>query len=336
MDRRQLAAVWLRRISLFATVLAFIVVVLGAYTRLKDAGLGCPDWPGCYGHMLVQDSAAAVSKAEHHYPGASFNSMKAWTEMVHRYAAGTLGVCILLIFLIALKRRTMLMIPAALVSLVIMQAALGMWTVTLKLLPTIVTLHLIGGMSILSLLWLYHLRLKQPLNFTNQTKISKLKPWAIVGVFVIAGQILLGGWTSTNYAALSCPDFPYCQGQLLPDMSYEKAFNIISPIGVNYEGGVLDNQARKTIHMAHRLGAILTTVYLTILALLALRDQRAGVRKTAKAVLVFLVGQVSLGIANVVYLLPLPVAVGHNGIAALLLLSVLALAFFISREQAHE
>ncbi len=322
----------LRMIASFAVLFAFIVVVLGAYTRLRDAGLGCPDWPGCYGHWVVQSDAAAVQAAEQHYQGSEFQGVKAWTEMIHRYAAGSLGLCILLMALAAIRSRWQrqalpFVVPLLLVAVVIMQATLGMWTVTLKLLPTIVTLHLLGGFAIITLLWLYYLQIRSVGSSTVQ-QASHLMRWARFGLVVLVLQIMLGGWTSTNYAAMSCPDFPYCQGRLLPTLSLTEAFNVLSPIGINYEGGVLGNQARLTIHMVHRLGAVITALYLTALPIAALCSRHRLLRRIAAVMLVLLLAQLSLGIANVVFALPLPVAVSHNAVAALLLLSLVTLNFY--------
>ena len=313
-----------------ATLLAYCVIVLGAYTRLSDAGLGCPDWPGCYGKVFVPEASDVVEQANIAYPERPLEQSKAWKEMIHRYAAGTLG---LLILLFALKswvmrakgKTTQILAPTALLLLVVFQAALGMWTVTLLLKPIVVTAHLLGGMLILALLFWLMLNALQPIHERKSTTIT---PWIVVGVLIVYGQIALGGWTSANYSALICTDFPVCQGQWWPQMDFREGFTLWRGLGVDYEGGVLDAAARTAVHVSHRLGAVLTFLLVSCLALSAMRGQSPYLKRTAVAVLLVLFTQVSLGIANVLLLLPLPVAVAHNGIAALLLLSLITLLYF--------
>jgi len=204
---------WMRRITLASVLLALFVVVLGAYVRLNDAGLGCPDWPGCYGHIDVPQTADEIAKANADYPETQYDTAKAWYEMVHRYFASTLGLLILIIFGLALKAKQHIKFAVGLVGLVIFQGMLGMWTVTLLLKPLVVMSHLIGGMSLLSLLWWFYLKQSKP-SANTSTPLQRL---AVITTFILAIQIGLGGWTSTNYAATACPDFPTCQGQLWPD-----------------------------------------------------------------------------------------------------------------------
>lgn len=319
-------------ISLYAlaTLLAYCVIVLGAYTRLSDAGLGCPDWPGCYGKIFVPAENEVVEQANIAYPERPLEQSKAWKEMIHRYAAGTLG---LLILLFAVKnwvmrgkgKSTQILAPTALLLLVVFQAALGMWTVTLLLKPVVVTAHLLGGMLILALLYWLMLNTIRPLSGHKSTKIT---PWLLVGVLVVYGQIALGGWTSANYSALICTDFPVCQGQWWPQMDFREGFTLWRGLGVDYEGGVLDAAARTAVHVSHRLGAVLTFLAVSCLALSAMRVKNPYLKRTAVAVLLVLFIQISLGIANVLLLLPLPVAVAHNAVAALLLLSLITLLYF--------
>jgi len=309
-----------KSLVLFTALLAFTVVMLGAYTRLTDAGLGCPDWPGCYGHVLVPQSQGV-------------ESVKAWTEMVHRYIAGSLGLLIFTLVGFSINKRKSLTYPLALPliigGLVVFQAALGMWTVMLKLLPVVVMGHLLGGLSILALIWLFFLYVKDS-EKTNAIIFEKsYHPWALLGLLIVFMQITLGGWVSSNYAALICPDFPYCQGNWLPSLDFKSAFNVFTPIGVNYQGGMLGNTARITIHMVHRFGAVLTLCYVSWLAFRLIKfEKERALNQLGWAIGVILLIQFSLGILNVKWLLPLPVAVAHNGVAGLLLLSMVTLNFF--------
>lgn len=319
------------RIALIATLLALIVVLFGAYTRLKDAGLGCPDWPGCYGQVVAPHTPERVALAQSVFPGQVIDQAKAWTEMIHRYLAGTLAGFIMILCLLTLRYRNIPNRPVGaaiiLIALVIFQALLGKWTVTLKLLPAVVLLHLLGGFSVLAMLWVICLRLgKLPMSPPAATQ--RFKPWAVLGIVVIAMQIFLGGWTSSNYAALICPDFPFCHGQLWPVSNLHMAFNFWMSIGTNYQGGVLDNAALISIQMMHRLGALITFVYIGGLALWILGVSKAPVlRKIAGTMLILLLIQVLLGVSNVLFLLPLPLAIAHNGVAALLLLALVTLNY---------
>jgi cytochrome c oxidase assembly protein subunit 15 len=311
------------RFALFATVLTVLVVVLGAYTRLTHAGLGCPDWPGCYGFIGVPMSEHKQTIAEARFPDAPVEVAKGWYEMIHRYFAGALGLVILGLAVHALRRRSNveqpLKLPLALLALVTLQAAFGMWTVTLKLWPQVVTAHLLGGFATLSLLFLLTLRLSgrfPPLDVT-----PRLRALAAAALLLVIGQIALGGWVSSNYAAVACVDLPTCHGEWWPAMDFANGFHLTQHIGPNYLGGQLDSDARTAIHMSHRIGAVLVT--LVLLALAWQLKQRAQPRLAALLLLALLV-QVSLGISNVVFHLPLLVAVAHNlGGAALLLTLVL-------------
>jgi len=324
---------WLRRGAAIGTALAFLVVVLGAYTRLMDAGLGCPDWPGCYGYLSVPGAAANVETAEARFPHAPFEAHKAWPEMVHRYFAGSLGVLIFGLAALALRNRSAslpLKLPLLLAVLVVLQAAFGMWTVTLKLWPQVVTTHLLGGFATLSLLWLLYLR------SSPSTGLAPRFRWhAALALIVVATQVALGGWTTSNYAALACPDFPTCQGQWWPRMDASAGFDFFQDIGPNYLGGLLDNGARVAIHMGHRLGALLVLFVvgsLTIRLVASAEGRRLGF-----VLLALLIVQICLGIANVEFTLPLPVATAHNGTGALLLLGVITVNYRSFRSGApHE
>ena len=317
-----------RRLALAGVVLTFAVVVLGAWVRLSDAGLGCPDWPGCYGHLSVDDAAGNVDVINEAFPQRPFEYHKAVKEMVHRYFASTLGLLIVALAGLAIANRRdpqqPVVLPIALVALVIFQGLLGMWTVTLLLKPLIVVLHLLGGLATLSLLaWL---AFASATNGTETRNVPFLRRITVAALAVLALQIALGGWTSSNYAALACPDFPTCQNSLWPEMDVKDAFVLWRGLGIDYEGGVLDHPARVAIHFMHRLGAVLAALMLGFASVAAIRlGPTRGVR-TAGAVLGgVLVCQLILGPVMVMRALPLTLATAHNGVAALLLLAVVAL-----------
>ena len=304
-----------------ALLLGFVVVILGAYTRLVHAGLGCPDWPGCYGFLSVPRSDGALELAQMRFPDSPVETFKAWAEMIHRYAAGLLGMAILGLTLMALKLRNRddypLKLPLGLLALVICQALFGMWTVTLKLWPQIVTTHLLGGFATLSLLFLLCLRLSG--RFPADVGLTALRPWARAALVVVIVQIALGGWVSSNYAAVACVDLPTCHGEWWPEMDFAAGFNIFQEIGPNYLGGMLYGEGRTAIHFTHRIGALIATA---VTLLLAWRLYRAGLTATAAGLTLILFTQVGLGITNVLAHLPLAVAVAHNAVGALLLLSL--------------
>lgn len=307
------------RLVLIAATLALCVVVLGAYVRLSDAGLGCPDWPGCYGHMAVPH----IDAAQQAFPDKPLEAHKAWKEMIHRYFAGTLGLLILAICVMAWRGRDRVtvkpLLPTLLLGLVMFQAALGMWTVTLLLKPVIVSLHLLGGMATLALLvWLAAACWIQPVSGA-----AGLRPWALLGLLLLACQIALGGWTSSNYAALACIDFPTCQGAWWPQMDFAQAFHLIRELGMSADGSELPGEALTAIHMVHRLGALVVFVYLAWLGSRVLRVR--GAEAAGATLLGLLLLQVGLGVSNVVFSLPLPLAVAHNAGAAMLLATLVVI-----------
>lgn len=321
------------QLALFASAFAAVVVILGAFTRLVDAGLGCPDWPGCYGHLLWPNEAHEITRAEELFPDAPVETDKTWPEMVHRYFAGFLGLLILGLAALGWKYRENddypFRLQVFLLFLVVWQALFGMWTVTLKLWPQIVTLHLLGGVSTFALLWLLAIRLdnhRWKVSVLAFDKIQRLKPWAIAGIVLVTLQILLGGWTSSNYAAFACPDFPMCLGEWVPEMDFAQGFNLFQTIGPNYLGGLLEGEARVAIHFTHRVGAVVVTLYLIALvgAVMALRVPSS--KKISILILGLLITQVSLGVSNILLMVPLPVAVAHNAVGALLLLSLVLLS----------
>ncbi len=331
---------WGFRLALLATALASVVVVLGAFTRLADAGLGCPDWPGCYGHLTWPTTDEHVAAAEALFPETPVEHDKTWPEMVHRHFAGMLGLLILGLTIYIWRRAAKIAEPLpkghtlGLLVLVIIQAAFGMWTVTLKLWPQIVTAHLLGGFATLSLLWLLAQRLG-PWRWQSPDigKIRALKPLLGLALVLVIMQIALGGWTSSNYAALACTDFPTCHGLWWPEMDVARGFNFAQTIGPNYLGGLLEGEARTAIHMAHRLGALVVT--LAVLLLVARLWRIRGARTMALTLLGVLVLQVSLGITNVMAHLPLAVAVSHNAVGALLLLTVVTLTHRVYTAQSN-
>jgi cytochrome c oxidase assembly protein subunit 15 len=323
----------LKRLTVFALFFALSVVMLGAYTRLKDAGLGCPDWPGCYGHLLVPRGDAAEA-AQQKFPEIELVAHKAWAEMVHRYFAATLGLLITIIFGLALAqwRRTRGAFPvleAALFCLVVGQGVLGALTVTMGLFPTIVMAHLAGGFSTLCLIFLLVLRQSGRLSAVTQPALVRMGAVAMV---VLACQILLGGWTAANYAARVCTDLPVCFSGWQQHLNLRDAFQLWGHGLENYEFGThLDPAAKITIHAFHRIGAIITTIVLGVFLALVIGSKVAVVRQLGILSAGVLVVQVGLGVSNVVLDLPLLVAVAHNCVAAILMMSLIAIVHFSSR-----
>ena len=337
---------WIRRLALAGALLALCVVVFGAYVRLSAAGLGCPDWPGCYGHLTpsgAQQNAATAAE----FPDKPLNAGKAWREMLHRYAASTLGlICVGIAFLAVATRRTRIVglgYAFALLGIVVFQGILGMLTVTWQLTPLIVTLHLLFGITTLGLMWWLFLSVPKhswggPRPIGHSSVAATARPGAdaarvlvIVALCVLVLQIALGGWTSSNYAAVACPDFPKCQNAWWPHTDYRSAFVLWRGLGTNYEGGVLDNPARVAIDLTHRLGALAATAALALSAVFTIvRSHRPHARTAAATVLAALALQLSIGIAMVDRGFPLWLATAHNAGAALLVMATLALAWSLS------
>ena len=363
----------LRWLSLLAAVFALGLVMFGAFVRLSNAGLSCPDWPTCYGHVTWPQHAQAVAHADAAYPDRPYEVDKAWREQVHRFIAGGLGMFVLVLALLAswrkrgavaavivgavlaavavslyihgehrwssllalcsialplltaigLKRPGAWRICVLAFAVIIFQAMLGMWTVTLLLKPVVVMNHLLGGITTFALLAYAALRFAGVGEIDN--RMANLRRLVVVGIVLLFCQIALGGWTSANYAALACGygagAFPQCGGQWMPVMDFHQGFVLWRGIGVNYEGGVLDMAARSAIQITHRIGALVVFCYL---GWLSFKVARRGLRLLALAIAVALVCQVLLGISNVVFGLPLPVATAHNGMAALLLFTLIA------------
>ncbi len=392
----------LKPLSLTLLLIASSVVALGAYTRLADAGLGCPDWPTCYGHLWVPNSTHEIEKANTLFSDTPVEKDKTWPEQIHRIFASSLGLLILItfaifnaqraksnnvrkinsvtslltllvsgmVFLISIisldkhhlvstieltlsaiialyfanliriyqrdklrrERQDGFVLSGALAGLVILQGLFGMWTVTLKLWPQVVTTHLLGGFATLSLIALLF---KQCwLNSNQYIKASKSLLVASYTVLVlIIFQIALGGWMSSNYAALACPDFPLCQNALVPPMDFQSGFNFLQHVGPNYLYGKLDSDARTAIHYTHRVGALLVTFSTLVLTVLLIQTKGSLSKKYAATLLTILVTQLGLGISNIVLALPIQIAVLHNAFGATLLICALFILSSIRKEE---
>ena len=301
-----------RRLVLATLLLAFCVIVVGAYVRLSHAGLGCPDWPLCYGRAMPGDDLG----------GSALR--RAWQEMAHRYLAGGLGLLVVAVLFSAWKRRRGVALAGTLVLVVVFQATLGMWTVTLLLRPAIVAAHLLGGMATLGLLvWLF-LSLG---SHESAPEARALRLPAAAALLAVVAQIALGGWVSANYAALACPDLPFCRGSVLPPMDFPNAFHIFRELGQTGSGERLPAEALTAIHWTHRVFALLAVAAVGWAAFKALPAMKA----LAIGVALLLALQFSLGVANVAFSLPLALAAAHNAGAALLLASLVVLNFFSFR-----
>ncbi|MFI4869479.1 MAG: heme A synthase [Steroidobacterales bacterium] len=324
-----------RAVAIAAFSLCLGVVVLGAYVRLSNAGLGCPDWPGCYGHLTPAGAAADEHTASAPLAGRPLDVGKAWREMLHRYAAGTLGGLIIGLAAMGVAWRRERIVPAglamALPAIVILQGLLGMLTVTWQLKPLIVSLHLLFGFTTLSLLWWLVLTLGLRRGgawgraiAVHGAGLAAARRLALVALVALVLQIALGGWTSSNYAAIACPDLPTCQGSWWPQADFRSAYVLWRGLGIDYEGGVLDNPARVAIHLSHRLGAAAVSLVLLMAALAALR-LRGRPAAAGGVLLAVLALQLTIGVSMVLGGFPLWLATAHNAGAALLLLATLAL-----------
>lgn len=311
----------LKKLTLVSMFLAMIVVSLGAYVRLSDAGLGCPDWPGCYGTLTVPQSIDAIQLAQEAFPESPVEHAKAWKEMIHRYVAGVLGFFILAIAILSSKLKEQInfnfKLSFALVGLVIFQAALGMWTVTMLLKPVIVSLHLIGGMSVLAILTYMvhrHYGTHRSSFIKNEFERSIIR-FGLVLIFI---QIFLGGWTSTNYAALACTDFPTCHGSLIPEMDLFAGFSLNRDLGLGVDGETLSLAALHGIQWVHRLGAFVVLLYSFLLVNILRKNQ--GFSLWSGSLLIIVSLQFIVGISNLLLHLPIPLATLHNFLASLLLM----------------
>lgn len=293
-------------LALITFLLAFVVILLGAYTRLTDAGLSCPDWPHCFGYLTAPTTVQQLQIAAQKFPATPVDIKKAWTEMTHRYFAGMEGILILLLVGSILVRKSLVknsqakLVALLLIGLLGVQVMLGMFTVTAKLKPVIVLAHLLTGLSILSLLWWSYLNLYN--DHAAIRRHSPVKPWFWVAFIVVTIQISLGGFVSSHYAGLVCIDLPYCNGVLIPTMQW--SFDDLI-----------------TIHMLHRIGAILTALYMGLLCTVLLMHR--SFRLLAACLLALVILQLSLGILNIIWLRPVWIALAHHTVAILLLLTII-------------
>ncbi len=316
------------RLIVATACLTLLLVVLGAYVRLSDAGLGCPDWPGCYGNLTPAHSSAEIAAAESLRPGGPVTMAKAWKEMIHRYLAMIVGALIAAIMLSAWRNRSRWQqspsLSTVLATAVIFQAALGAWTVTMLLKPAIVTSHLLGGVAIFALLiWLAQ---RQPPaeNWARSIMVTNKMQWlGWAALLVLALQIALGGWVSTNYAAMACSDLPTCHGAWFPKMDFSNAFHVLRPLGYAPNGELLTHEALRAIHWVHRMGALLTLLVLSSFGAAIMKSSTGQL--AARGLLALLGVQILLGLSNVWFSLPLAVAVAHNGVAAMLFALLLSI-----------
>ncbi len=331
-NKTLVATNWFARLAIIAFVFALLVVVFGAFVRLSNAGLSCPDWPTCYGKLTWPKHAEDIANANVAYPERLVETSKAWREQVHRFLAGGLVLITFALATMAWQRRTYSRagFSAAMIlpSLILFQAVLGMWTVTWKLMPAVVMGHLLGGMATLSLLAWVALR-SNGVQLRQFEILSMKRALIIVGIGLLAIQIALGGWTSSNYAALSCGlSWPKCGDLWWPAKQFSDAFVFFRSIGVDYEGGILDGEARATIHLVHRWFAWLVFGHLMVVVLKSIRSE--ALKKYGYIIAILLILQIALGIGNVKMGLPLWMAAAHNGVAALLLCSLIALLARVS------
>jgi cytochrome c oxidase assembly protein subunit 15 len=313
----------LRKLAWVTAFLTLDLIMFGGFTRLTDSGLGCPDWPGCYGHSNPLSAGEQIRAAETALPSGPVTMTKAWIEMLHRYFAMAVGFLIIVLMVMAWRRyrrepgpqhRAAAVLATVVLVAVCLQGAFGAWTVTMKLQPIIVTTHLMGGMSLLALLvWL---ALKEEASRAVPAAAARLRPLAI-GAFVVLGmQIALGGWVSTNYAVMACPDFPLCHGQLVPAMDLRQGFTLWRSLGMTADGEPIAFQALVAIHWVHRHFAYLVVAVLGWLAWRLWSVE--GARWQARALALTLLVQFLTGLSNVVLQWPLALAVAHNGGAAVL------------------
>lgn len=308
-----------RALAAVSMLLAFVVVTLGAYVRLRDAGLACPDWPGCYGKLVGLPTAAEAAEA---VPGVPLDAGRAWIEMSHRYAAALLGLLSLALAYLAFRwregiPRSRRIAAWALAVLVMFQGLLGMLTVTELLMPAVVTAHLLGGMSVLALLAFLVTRDRGEFRSPPSRALRAL---AALSFAAALAQVALGGWVSTNHAGLSCPDFPSCNGSLVPDPVDGSGFALSRELGRDASGGPVTHSALATIHWAHRVGALALLALLAGYAAALMRESSR--RGSALGLLAIAGAQASIGVGAVVYKLPLALAWLHNAFAALLVVNV--------------
>jgi heme a synthase len=324
---------WQRRLTLVAVLLTAGVIMLGAWTRLADAGLGCPDWPGCYGHMDVRKAISYVNSRNEVEPGTYREAFKTIPEMVHRYFAGFLGMLILAIAVLAWRNRNAtnqpVALPITLLVIVICQGILGKWTVTMGLQPTIVMLHLLGGFTTMTLLCWLAAKLYGWPRFLNDCDVRALRGMTTLAIATVILQIALGGWTTANYAAVVCTELPICEKGWTDHINFRDAFTFWGHEHdkPDYEFGVLENDARTTIHVMHRFGALAVLLVVGLLVIRILRNARCHFHRNFGLVIGgLLLWQIALGLGNVIFKVPLAMAVAHNFFAVVLLISLVLFA----------
>lgn len=318
-----------RRLAWLTAFLTLDLIMFGAFTRLTDSGLGCPDWPGCYGHSNPLSAGDQIRAAETALPTGPVTMAKAWIEMLHRYFAMAVGLLIIALALGAWKRfvrdrtRSPWLATGVLLA-VCLQGAFGAWTVTLKLQPIVVTAHLLGGMALLGLLMWLALRESTVADIEPST--ARWRPLALAGLLALSVQIALGGWVSANYAVLACPDFPLCQGEVIPSgMNFAQGFTLWRDLGLTADGAPVSFQALVAIHWVHRSFAYLV---FAILGWLGVRlTQSPSTRSLGWGLILVLLLQLVTGLSNVVLQWPLLLAVLHNGGAAMLVAIMVAILF---------
>ena len=320
-----------RKLLFLTWFLTLDLIMFGAFVRLTDSGLGCPDWPGCYGSVTPVGALSEIKQAVSVMPEGPVTLPKAWIEMVHRYVGALLGLLIICICWMAWRhRKSYKQCPTlAFVALiaVCIQGAFGAWTVTHKLMPVVVTGHLLGGMLLLGLMtWL---AAREREHFPVASTMKGYKPWMAFGLALLFLQIGLGGWVSTNYAALACMDFPTCHGEWLPEMDISSGYSLIRGLGEMSNGEMISQPALTAIHWVHRNFAFLIFVYLGALAWHLRTDQ--GLRGPATLLLALLFAQLLTGLTTIFFQWPLLIAVLHNGGAAGLVLASVTLLVRLSR-----
>jgi cytochrome c oxidase assembly protein subunit 15 len=329
----------LRKLTWVTAFLTFDLIAFGAFTRLTDSGLGCPDWPGCYGHSNPLSAGEQIRAAETALPSGPVTMTKAWIEMVHRYFAMAVGFLIIVLMVMHWRRWLRSRAPAhapwlATFTLfaVCLQGAFGAWTVTMKLQPAIVTAHLLGGLALLALLTWQALR--EATAASVAPTAARLRPLALAAFALLVVQIALGGWVSTNYAVLACPDFPLCHGRLVPDMDFRHGFALWRDLGMTVGGEPIPFQALVAVHWVHRMFAF---VVIAVLGLLAWRAWRQpGLRRLARLLAALTLLQFTTGLSNVVLSWPLLLAVLHSAGAAALVAVMVAFSYRLALAPAGE
>ena len=319
------------RMALFAALYSLVLFTLGAWGRVNDAGLGCPDWPGCYGRLFAPQTAQELNEARSFFPRQPAEEEKLLKDTLHRYFSGALGLLMFPLLKLGWQlkkhvRRQQVLIPALVFVLVFGQVALSIVTVKLQHKPLVAMLSLSTGLLILGLLWwivLREQRFWRPVTAAAPATLKRLRPRALFGLLLVILQLVLGGWVSANYAAMACPDFPACQGSYWPNMDFANGFVLWRDIGLDYEGVLLNLEAATAVHMAHRVGALIALLYVGWLALHTIRiGARDNLCRYGLLVLTLLLAETTLGIITVLMHLPVVTVVAHSAVGAVLMLSL--------------